>query len=224
MPPQWWNCSAVLGGVSKHQRSSSSPEKISCLEVWGVFLHSSAELWDSPHATGHSHTNIPRNNPLLKLPEHSVKEAGETRCFEFAISFLSKGISYLLWLLKDSLKITKRGSWELPKDLPEELLGVDGGATAPVLPPRASPCPGRTGLETRCAVGIVLLPLHLVTQHLGSRNGAIRGLQDPGGSLDLRSQALHWGLIQLSVPQELGTSCCLPGVFWLIPRKMTRSY
>lgn len=55
-------------------------------------------------------TDIPRKNSLLKLPKLSVTEAGERHWFEFPISPLNKGTSYLLWLVKDSLKIAERGS------------------------------------------------------------------------------------------------------------------
>lgn len=74
-----------------------------------MFLHSLAKLRDSAHAMGHSHTDIPRNNSSLKLPQLAT-EAGQRHCFEFPISYLNKGTSYLLWLVKDSLKIAKRGS------------------------------------------------------------------------------------------------------------------
>lgn len=150
---------------------------------------------------GHSHTDIPRNKLLLNLPERSVTEAGERHQFDFPISLLNKSTSYLLRLVKDSLKISERGSRELPKDLPEELLGVDGGAAAPVLPPRAGPGARRAGLEAGRAVGIVLLPLHLVTQHLGQGMG-LSGHGRIQENPCLCPQTFQRGLTQLSVTRE----------------------
>lgn len=73
--------------------------------------------------------------------------------------------AYLLRLIEYTLEISKRWWWEFPKDLPEELLWVDSGASLPVaLSGAASP-----RIEASRAVRIILLPLHLVTQHLPER-------------------------------------------------------
>ena len=74
----------------------------------------------------------------------------------------SKWGAYLLRLIEHTLEISKRGGWELPKDLPEELLWVNSGTSFPVALPRA-PSPG---IKASGAVGVILLPLHFITQDL----------------------------------------------------------
>lgn len=74
----------------------------------------------------------------------------------------SKWGAYLLRLIEHTLEITKRGGWELPKDLPEELLWVNCGTSFPVALPRAA----GPGVEASGAVGVVLLPLHFIAQDL----------------------------------------------------------
>jgi len=69
--------------------------------------------------------------------------------------------SYLLWLVKDALKIAETGPRKLSEDFSEKLFRINRRTAAPVLLPSAGTrC---TCVETSRAVRIVLLPLHFVT-------------------------------------------------------------
>ena len=74
---------------------------------------------------------------------------------------------YLGPLLKHAAEVSKTpATGEISKDLPEELLWVHAGAPGTVVlllmaGPRAP-----AGVEARHPVRVVLLPLHLVAQHL----------------------------------------------------------
>lgn len=56
-------------------------------------------------------------------------------------------------------------SSKLSKDLPEELFRIYTGPGSVVL---LLACPGSAGVEARCSVCVILLPLHLITQHLNT--------------------------------------------------------
>lgn len=70
----------------------------------------------------------------------------------------------LLWLIKYSIEIPKpTTSWEFPKDLAEELLGIHvAGLSCPVVVPSTGlPCIKASG-----AIRVVLFPLYFITQDL----------------------------------------------------------
>lgn len=111
---------------------------------------------------------FPEANSLLKLAPEAICDRPvslSSFCgFHFSFSFHyseNKHISYLLWLVKDILKIAERGSRKLSEDFSEKLFRINRWTTAPVLPPSAGTC--CTRIKTSRAVGIVLFPLHFIT-------------------------------------------------------------
>ena len=83
--------------------------------------------------------------------------------------------SYLRPLFEHVVNVSEaHSSSELSKDLPEELLRIDVGAPGSVVLLLAGP--GSTGVESRRSVRVVLLPLHLVAQHLHTRRADLNNL------------------------------------------------
>lgn len=75
--------------------------------------------------------------------------------------------TYLLGLIKYGIEVAEAtASRELPKDLAEQFLWVHAvGLSTPVL--LVSTTARLAGVEPCHPVRVILLPLHLVTQHLG---------------------------------------------------------
>lgn len=72
--------------------------------------------------------------------------------------------SHLGPLVKHVVDVAKAcASSKLSKDLPEQLLWVNARPTGPVV--LLLTC-ATVGVESRCPVHVVLLPLHLIAQHL----------------------------------------------------------
>lgn len=85
-------------------------------------------------------------------------EAPRNRKVEF---YRGVGVVSNLWpLIKKAVEVAE--VCKLPKDAPEELLRVDAGRPGPVVLPLARAA--TAGVEAQ----VVLLPLHLITQHLFS--------------------------------------------------------